>query len=493
MSLEKETTTELAHYRSIFELAMLGTAQLDLKETRITWANSAFAAILGYTASEIVGLTLTDLTHHEDLPQTRQRIEDIRAGSGTSGNVERRYRRKDGSYIWVSIAATIKRDDTGRPTHLIGIMQDISERKRNELELRESESRLRMVMELGKIGMWEVDFLTSEAYWSPALKELCGVPEDFPATTEGFWRLVHPDDVAEVVRGNAELMKGRTSFPPFRIIRPDGKIRWLQNIGRVKKEGDKLIGVLVDVTEAREAEQLIEAQKANIVAASKMSALGEMAAGLAHEINNPVAIIHGHATLLKHVALHGGEPEVIKKTAEVVAQTADRISKITRSLLAFARDAGHDPFELTSLKSVIDDTAEFCRQRFRKYGVELSIDPVSPDLRIECRPVQVSQVLLNLLNNAFDAVEKSPKQQIHIAVKDLENFVEVSVKDSGPGIPAGLRERIFQPFFTTKEVGRGTGLGLSVASGLIQAHGGRLTFESSGEGTRFVITLPKKQ
>lgn len=622
MPFEKDAAVELAHYRSIFELAILGAAQLDLKDSRIVWANSTFASILGYTTEEIVGLTLADLTHPEDMPRVNRRIEDIRGGSGAPANVERRYLRKDGSHIWVSIAATIKRDAAGRPTHLIGIMRDISERKRNELELRESEerlnailgavqdvvwsfshtemrltymnasatkriyrrdvqefyddyrvgievahpadrplvestlerlvrngstedvyrilwpngeirwldarawtargpdgnplrfegvirditaakeaeialreseSRLRLVMELGKIGMWEVDVLTGEAYWSPALKALCGVPEDFPATTEGFWKLVHPEDMAEVMKGNAELMKGRTSFPPFRIIRPDGQIRWLQNIGQVEREGDKLIGVLVDVTEAREAERLIEAQKANIVAASKMSALGEMAAGLAHEINNPVAIIHGHATLLKHVALHGGEPEVIKKTAEVVAQTADRISKITRSLLAFARDAGQDPFELASLKSVIDDTAEFCRQRFRKYGVELTIDPVSPDLRVECRPVQVSQVLLNLLNNAFDAVEKSPRQQIHIAVKDLGGKVEISVKDSGPGIPAALRERIFQPFFTTKEVGRGTGLGLSVASGLIQAHAGRLAFESSGEGTRFVITLPKKQ
>src|SRR5690606_8160693 len=153
--------------------------------------------------------------------------------------------------------------------------------------------------------------------------------------------------------------------------------------------------------------QLIEQQKANIVTASKMSALGEMAAGLAHEINNPVAIIHGHATLLKHVAQHGGDPDVIKKTAEVVEQTADRISQITRSLLAFARDSGQDPFELSSRMALSNATAEFCRQRFRQSGVQLNIEAVDLELRIECRPGQISQILLNLLNNAFDAVEKS--------------------------------------------------------------------------------------
>jgi PAS domain S-box-containing protein len=394
---------------------------------------------------------------------------------------------------WVEARAWTTRDAAGNPLRFEGVVRDITERKATELALQESESRLRFVMELGRIGMWELDAETRQTYWSPALRKLCGVDENYVTTAESFWKLVHPDDVQEVIKGNGDLAKGRTTFPAFRIIRPDGTIRWLQNIGHVRREAEKFVGVLVDVTEAKEAEQLIEEQKANIVAASKLSDLGEMAAGLAHEINNPVAIIHGHATLLKHVALHGGEPGVIRKTAEVVEQTADRISKITRSLLAFARDAGQDPFEPTSIKSLVSETAEFCRQRFRQSGVQLKIEPISPELQIDCRPGQISQVLLNLLNNAFDAVEKSEKQEILIMVDDKGEEVEISVADSGSGIPAELHGRIFQPFFTTKEVGRGTGLGLSVASGIVQSHAGRLTFATSPRGTRFTAILPKRR
>ncbi|MGZ3713470.1 MAG: sensor histidine kinase, partial [Bdellovibrionota bacterium] len=208
-----------------------------------------------------------------------------------------------------------------------------------------------------------------------------------------------------------------------------------------------------------------------------------------------VAIIHGHAGILKQLSLgHPGAPDPsLQKVAEVIEHTSERISKIVKSLRAFARDADQDPFENVSVKSIVEETAEFCRMRFQSHGVEFKTDTVADSLKIECRPVQVSQVLLNLLNNAYDAVEGQPQPWIRVSFSENKNQVMITVTDSGKGIPLNLREKLFQPFFTTKEIGRGTGLGLSVAKGLVETHSGSLYLDPTCANTRFVVCLPKKQ
>lgn len=607
---------------------MLGLAQLDLQSRCIVWANSAFASILGYTPSEIAGMSVLDLTHPEERPLTQARLTEVRQGQMTTASVERRYRRKDGTYVWVNLTATIVRDNEGAPAHLLGVMQDISERKRQELEVRQSESRLhtildtvqdvvwsfsateyrliymnssaterlyhrsaqefltnpdlwmevvhpddrdivariwerlalfgttednyrilrphgevrwvharawmtkgpdgnpirfegvvrdvhenkaaeialresetklRLAMEAGKVGMWELNLATNEGIWSKVLKDILGLPENFPPAPGEFLKMIHPDDLQKVSIDSQKIRDGeQIGQTSFRIVRPDGAIRWLQHIGKVVRVGDNesgnLIGAMVDITEAKAIQQTIEAQKAKMIAASKMSALGEMAGGLAHEINNPIAIIHGNAAMLKNLASQRKVAfDEISKTAEIIETTAERISKITRSLRSFAREADRDPFEEIFMKSVVDETAEFCRERFRGHGIEFLIGEIDPDLKIECRPVQLSQVLLNLLNNAHDAVEKLKDRWIRISIADLGERLEISVEDSGSGISGDLGDRIFQPFFTTKEVGKGTGLGLSVAKGIVESHRGQLSIDSSKGHTRFVVNVPKRQ
>lgn len=477
---------------------MLGAAHLELKSGKLVWVNSAFASIVGYTASEVLGMSLVGLLHADERPAMEAGLARVRAGELSTLSVDRRYRHKDGHFVWVNVTATVMCDVGGKPTHMIGILQDISERKHQELELRKSEARLRLVMEQGKIGMWEMDPITNEVVWSKVFKELCGVPEDFLPSQDSFQNLVHPDDREQVARGAEELKTGRSDFPSFRIVRPDGGVRWLQNVGKVirveDERGPKLAGSIVDVTEVMEAQKIIEAQKAKMLSASKMSALGEMAAGLAHEINNPVAIIHGNAILLNQLSARGAVASAeIKKTSKIIASTAERISKITRALRAFARDAEQDPFEVVSLKHMLDETAEFCRQRFLSHGIEFITDGVCADLKIQCQPVQISQVLLNLLNNAHDAVENASERWIRISTLDCGERVEIHVEDSGTGISPEMRDRIFQPFFTTKDVGKGTGLGLSVAKGIVESHSGWLGVLPTNKNTCFVVQLPKRQ
>ncbi len=252
-----------------------------------------------------------------------------------------------------------------------------------------------------------------------------------------------------------------------------------------------LLGISSDVTDSRESQRLIAEQQMQIVRSAKLSSLGEMAGGIAHEINNPLAIIHGKAAQLRSFAESGSlDANKVKVFAEKIERTAWRISKIIRGLRSFARNADHDPCEKVMLSSVIEDTLELCRERFKNYGVELRV-PVIPELELFCRPSQISQVFLNLLNNAFDAILDKPIRWVELGLEPREDSVRISVTDSGAGIPPEIAEKMMQPFFTTKEVGKGTGLGLSISKGIIEDHGGALRLDSACANTCFRIELPR--
>lgn len=279
------------------------------------------------------------------------------------------------------------------------------------------------------------------------------------------------------------------------LISKSGKrIHAVASISQVRNENGKIDGYMAifeDVTQIRERENLLKEQEKMIVTSSRLASLGEMAAGIAHEINNPLAIISGYVGVLrKQLAQRGLEkdPEISKRV-DAIDSTVDRIAKIVRGLRSYSRESHSGDEETVSLDTIIEDTLAFCHEKFKNAGVELE-SHIESNLMIKCRPYQISQVLLNLLNNAYDATETSAIRMVKIEAKRLEGGVEVSVADSGPGIPKNLREKIMQPFFTTKEVGHGIGLGLSISQGIIQGHGGKFYLDESAPNTRFVVWLP---
>ncbi|MES2803618.1 MAG: ATP-binding protein [Bdellovibrionota bacterium] len=244
-----------------------------------------------------------------------------------------------------------------------------------------------------------------------------------------------------------------------------------------------------------ERTQQLESQRASIIQTAKMASLGEMAGGIAHEINTPLAVIQLMAGQLTTL-VNDGELDLstVKKLATNIETTTVRIGKIITSLRAFGRDVSDDPFQKNNLKDIVADTLSFCDQRFHFSDVQIEVSEIPAGLELECRSVQIQQVILNLLNNAFDAISNHPnKKWICIkAWQDQQNIV-LTVTDSGQGIPEVVREKIMQPFFTTKEIGKGTGLGLSVASGLIRSHRGTLSLDTTCPNTCFKIIMPLKQ
>ena len=234
-----------------------------------------------------------------------------------------------------------------------------------------------------------------------------------------------------------------------------------------------------------------EGQKAIVAQASKMASLGEMASGIAHEINNPLAIISGKASQMITLIDSGrATPELLKAAALKINATAMRIAKIISGLRSFSRDTNADPLIPVPARTIIDNTLELSTERFKFGGVNLEIVG-STDAMLNCREAEISQVVLNLLNNAYDAVINSPEKWVKVVISEGDNQVFIKVMDSGSGIPPEIVEKIMMPFYTTKPIGQGTGLGLSISKGIIESHGGKFYLDSQIKNTTFVISLPK--
>jgi len=247
-----------------------------------------------------------------------------------------------------------------------------------------------------------------------------------------------------------------------------------------------------DLVEKR-TEELAEA-KANMISSSKLSALGEMAGGMAHEINTPLTIINLKvAQIQNELNAASLNKEKVNDGLKKIEDTVARIAKIIRGLRYFARDTKSDPFNRVQVSAILEDTLYLCIERFRYNGIVLKTGEYPKNLYIDCRPTEISQVILNLLNNACDAVLDLPEKWISIDVVKKGEMLEIRIADSGHGIPREVQEKIMQPFFTTKPVGKGTGLGLSISKGIIESHKGSLTIDNRSKNTCFVITLPIHQ
>ena len=253
-----------------------------------------------------------------------------------------------------------------------------------------------------------------------------------------------------------------------------------------------LVGVIRDITELRQAERRSLEMSHGLATSAKFAALGEMAAGIAHEINTPLAIIQGLADELVDLA-EAGELDLpaVRRINERIGGTVARVSRIITGLRAFARDGTKEAPALVTLRSLVAETLGLCGENLRMRGIEVRVEGDAAEVTVSCRSTQIVQILLNLLNNARDAVAGTPSPTIRLPMSADDEHAEVRVVDSGPGIPPELRERIMEPFFTTKPVGKGTGIGLSIARSLAEDNGGTLLLDERAPATCFVLRLPR--
>jgi len=359
-----------------------------------------------------------------------------------------------------------------------------TELKNAQKEIRDSNKKMLSLIENlpGGAIYVEDDLLTVNR----AVETITGFPKNRLITLIDWFALLYPGDEHKEMQCYIENRKiGKLSSFNIVFNRCDAVEKHLHISVHHDESFD--IWLISDVTEQIQGQIQLNQS-------AKMASLGQMAGGMAHEINNPLAIIKGKAQFVTSVINKGNfDNELVLKNLLTIEQTVDRIAKIIKGLRSFARDSAKDPFRAVKLQTIIDETLSFCSSKFKNHSVNLELNSNHPDVDLECRSVEVSQVILNLLNNSFDAIHEQPQCWVKIETNLVAEGVEISVTDSGEGIPLAVRKKLMQPFFTTKEVGKGTGLGLSICRGLVEVHGGRFYLDEKSKNTRFVIWLPLMQ
>jgi signal transduction histidine kinase len=262
----------------------------------------------------------------------------------------------------------------------------------------------------------------------------------------------------------------------------------------MRRHAQALFSRCIDLAHAEAAKDSQLKAAASVQMRARLSALGEMASGVAHELNNPLLIVQGTLAQLSRPPTSGvSTSERFEAGFKTLDATIGRMAQVVRGLMLFAREDEHERFRRVSARDLVHQSADLVRARFTHHGVTVQIKDIDPSLTLECQRVHLADVLVNLLINAFTAVTGTPHPWIAIECCGVGENVEIAVSDSGPGIDPSIREKIMRPFFTTKPVGQGVGLGLSIAFGIVEAHHGALRLDDASPRTRFVVTLPKSQ
>jgi signal transduction histidine kinase len=252
--------------------------------------------------------------------------------------------------------------------------------------------------------------------------------------------------------------------------------------------------IMKDVSEFKRKDDLIKIQEQSMINSSRLASLGEMAAGLAHEINNPLAVIIGRVEIIMSQISNGSVTEFeINKTMSKIHDMAFRISKIVTSMRKISKSNQAEDLVKTSLILVIEDILNISSEKIRNSSVSLDYSQVDKAFLVEVNFSQLSQVIINLINNSIDELVKLPdgKRNIWISTEEFEGQAILKIRDSGMGIPLAVREKLFQPFFTTKDVGKGTGLGLSISKALMVEMGGDLELSAELSQTCFILKFKK--
>jgi len=468
-------------FRNAFEGAAVGMTLTDPAGTLLR-VNAAFAEMLGYRPSELAGVQVGEIVHPDGRAAFADDLEKLRAGLEGRGVAERRYLRKDGEIVLGRVSVSTVRADDGSVLYFVGQIEDVTELRRVQAELDESQALHQVVIESSYDALAVLDLDGTIRLASRSIENTLGYTQQ-ELVGRSFLELLHPDDQqAAQAAVEAALRGAEPSVSRRRTLAKDGSIRlWDGTIapGRCKDgEPSFLVANAHDVTSQGQLEDKLRH-------AQKMEAVGRLAGGVAHDFNNLLLVIRGYAELaLQKVETRDDSSAEI---GEVVA-AAEKAASLTGQLLAFSRRQVMNP-ETFDLRDVVADMVKLL-QRLIGENVELTtVWPDDPTL-IHADRAQIEQVVANLAVNARDAMPDGGHLSIEVARAADDGQALLIVRDDGRGMDAATGAQIFEPFFTTKGA-EGTGLGLSMVHGIISQSGGQIAVDSEpGQGTTFTITLP---
>ncbi|UPT64259.1 MAG: PAS domain S-box protein [Hyphomonadaceae bacterium JAD_PAG50586_4] len=470
-------------------------ARDDSPTPGVVFVNEAFERITGYTYAEVQGRSpqfmrgpLTDLALLEHM-----RLQ-LRAGQAT--RAELIYHTKSGAPLWVDLQMTPFRAPTGEATHIVIVAREISERKRAEQALKQSNERFRIIAQATADVVWDWDLVDDTIWWGDGMRTRFGYAYDqTPQIGESWVQHIHPDDRDRVVTGIHAVIDGGDQLwtDEYRFVRADGSSAQVSDRGFViRNDNDvavRMVGAMLDVTEQRELEsQLRQSQR--------LEAVGQLTGGVAHDFNNLLTVILSNAELLE-IKLAGNEQ--MHALAEMTRIAAERGAELTSRLLSFSRRQALDP-KATDVAQLARGMEGLLKRALGEH-VEVRISATDDLWDALIDKLQLESAILNLCINARDAMPDGGTVSIELANVCLladgnggaaGDYVVVCVGDTGAGMDEPTKARAFEPFFTTKEIGKGSGLGLSMVYGFVTQSKGRIEIDTQvGEGTRIKLYLPR--
>jgi PAS domain S-box-containing protein len=358
-------------------------------------------------------------------------------------------------------------------------------------KLAEREVFIRSFFEKSPVGL---NLCTMEGLWlesNDAFLAMIGYTHEEADGGLTYWQLTPRSyDAQEQVQLQSLRTTGRYGPYEKEFIRKDGSLVPVRLNGfLLERDGKQYIWSLIeDMSKERERERTLKLERLKALHSAKLATLGEMAASIVHEISNPLVVIEAWASQLEDIFARGS-PALRAEAVRDMRAAVERTGKIIRNLKRFSRDSAVDPHARVPLRTIAENAVDLCRIRLRHADVTLILS-VEDGLDVEGVAVELEQVVVNLVNNAADAVQGAEVREVSIGSRVDGDWVELRVEDSGPGIAPGMLERIFDPFFTTKKPGEGTGLGLSISRSIAERHGGTLSWQSAPRST-FVLRLPR--
>jgi PAS domain S-box-containing protein len=501
--IEEELRKSEERFKQTAENAVEWIWEVDARGL-YTYASPIVENILGYRPEEVVGIKhFYDFFHTEDREMLKKAAFEVFEGQRSFRNFANRNVRKDGETVWLSTSGVPFRDEKGNFLGYRGADTDITELKRSEEELRRSEEAYRNLLETARDVIFTVSPDGTLASLNPAFHAITGWsvadwigkpfslilhPDDLPLAMEKFNRGLQ-GELNEVFELRVSARLGGYVVGEF-IIVPQ-----IQN-GKVVN----ILGIARDITERKQAEQEMASLQEQLRQSQKMEAIGRLAGGIAHDFNNLLTVIKGNSQL-SLLDLREGDP--LKANIEEIRTASERASDLIKQLLAFSRKQIMEMqvIDLNLILMKLDNMLH----RILGEDIELATILTEGIGKVKADPGQIEQVVVNLAVNSRDAMPSGGKLTIetanvqldeeyarrHIAVKPGQ-YVMLSVSDTGVGMIPEVKERVFEPFFSTKEIGQGTGLGLSTVYGIVKQSGGNIwVYSEPGQGATFKIYLPQ--
>jgi PAS domain S-box-containing protein len=477
-----------------------------LRSNRIQWVNPAFEAMFGVRADEVCGQdTSSFYASAEEYQRVYQDGYQTLPNTSASYTTEVRLKRRSGEILWCHIAGRAI-DRSQMDDSSIWVLQDIDPRKRAEEALRASQERLDAAQAHAHIGSWEIGAGGEALFWSKEMFRLFGLDPSAPLPPlSDFLDMLHPDDRQGLIAADQEIRgTGRIRPLQYRTNPARGPERVFDaTMQAVRDSAGTLVsitGTLQDVTERKRVEREQARLQDQLQQAAKMEAVGRLAGGVAHDFNNLLTVIQGNTELAK-LDLTPTDPLI--QYLDQVHTAASSAADLTRQLLAFSRRQMIEPRVLN-----LNDLIKTLRKMLaRLIGEDVALETnLAPDLgSVKVDAGQFDQVIVNLAVNARDAMPEGGRLSIETANVTMDEawcathpglvpgpYIRVTVSDTGHGMTKQIRERIFEPFFTSKPKGRGTGLGLAMVFAVVSQSGGAIdVYSEVGHGTAFKILLPR--